>query len=75
MADSTQMAKMLQINYERDSGLRACFAMGSRNERDRSLSEVLSKEDCGLGQQQVRNFVCNKAVIDLTLTGFALVER
>lgn len=33
------------------------------------------KEVCGLGQQQVRNFECNKAGIDLTLTGFALVER
>ena len=33
------------------------------------------KEVCGLGQQQVCNFECNKAVIDLTFTGFALVER
>ena len=42
-----------------------------------SIEEMFKdlKEVCGLGKQQVRNFASNKAVIDLTLTGFALVER
>ena len=64
-----------KLIFKCDFVLRACFAMDSRIERDGSLSEVLSKEVCGLGQQQVCDFECNKAVIDLTLTGFALVER
>lgn len=42
-----------------------------------SIEELFKdlKEVCGLGKQQVRNFSSNQATIDLTLIGYALVER